>query len=90
MPGCGAWEGLEACPASLHPLQPCEQERSYPWGDELEPAAGHRANIWQGHFPTKNSAEDGWTFTSPVDSFEPQNEHGGAETGRDELEMSSR
>lgn len=43
----------------------------YPWGDDL--LVGHRwqANIWQGHFPTHNSAEDGYLTTAPVRAFEP-------------------
>ena len=28
----------------------------YPWGDELEPGGEHRMNVWQGVFPTRNSA----------------------------------
>lgn len=43
----------------------------YPWGDELTPGGAHRCNIWQGHFPTKNTAEDGFRGTAPVDAFEP-------------------
>ena len=34
-----------------------------------------RANVWQGTFPTYNSAEDGWISTAPVHSFAP-NSHG--------------
>jgi hypothetical protein len=29
-------------------------------------------NIWQGKFPTLNTAEDGYNTTAPVDSFGPQ------------------
>ncbi|MFE5243285.1 MULTISPECIES: formylglycine-generating enzyme family protein [unclassified Streptomyces] len=47
-----------------------EQAR-YPWGDELTPGGEHRCNIWQGHFPTKNTAEDGYAGTAPVDAYEP-------------------
>lgn len=32
-----------------------------------------RANIWQGEFPTVNTAEDGFVSTAPVDSFPPNN-----------------
>lgn len=28
-------------------------------------------NIWQGTFPTKNTAEDGYAGTAPVHAFEP-------------------
>lgn len=43
----------------------------YPWGDELTPAGEHRCNIWQGRFPTRDTAEDGYSGTAPVDAFEP-------------------
>ena len=40
--------------------------KRYAWGDELTPGNLHRCNIWQGDFPTANSAEDGYVGTSPV------------------------
>lgn len=43
----------------------------YAWGDELRPDGRHRANIWQGSFPTHDTAEDGFAGTAPVDAFEP-------------------
>ena len=43
----------------------------YPWGDALLPDGMHRCNIWQGVFPDRNSAEDGFASTAPVDSFPP-------------------
>ena len=43
----------------------------YPWGDELAPSGEHRCNIWQGHFPDHNTAEDGHTGTAPVHAFKP-------------------
>ena len=43
----------------------------YAWGDELTPDGVHRCNIWQGGFPVKNTAEDGYRGTAPVDAFEP-------------------
>ncbi|MFC0488629.1 formylglycine-generating enzyme family protein [Sinomonas atrocyanea] len=43
----------------------------YAWGDELTPGAEHRCNIWQGTFPTHNTAEDGYIGTAPVRSFPP-------------------
>lgn len=46
-------------------------ESRYAWGDELTPDGQHRANIWQGVFPSFNSAEDGWLATAPVRSFAP-------------------
>lgn len=39
------------------------------WGDE--PVDPKRCNIWQGHFPDKNTAEDGFPRTAPVKSFPP-------------------
>ena len=43
----------------------------YPWGDRLVPNKKHRCNIWQGTFPSKNTAKDGYEGTAPVDTFEP-------------------
>ncbi|WP_037908749.1 formylglycine-generating enzyme family protein [Actinacidiphila yeochonensis] len=47
------------------------EQRRYPWGDELTPGGEHRCDIWQGRFPTRNTAEDGYAGTAPVDAFEP-------------------
>lgn len=47
------------------------EQRRYPWGDELTPGGEHRCNIWQGRFPTKNTREDGFFATAPVDAFAP-------------------
>jgi len=41
----------------------------YPWGDELTPGGEHRCNIWQGDFPDRNTADDGYIGTSPVHAF---------------------
>ncbi|MGW6759093.1 MULTISPECIES: formylglycine-generating enzyme family protein [Streptomyces] len=49
--------------------------RRYPWGDELTPDGEHRCNIWQGRFPTTNTAEDGYRGTAPAHAF-PPNGHG--------------
>jgi formylglycine-generating enzyme required for sulfatase activity len=43
----------------------------YPWGDEFTPGGRHMCNVWQGDFPTLNTAEDGHAFTCPVDAFAP-------------------
>jgi formylglycine-generating enzyme required for sulfatase activity len=43
----------------------------YPWGDELTPDGEHRCNIWQGRFPVRDTAEDGYSGTAPVNAFEP-------------------
>ncbi|XP_060723300.1 formylglycine-generating enzyme isoform X2 [Tachysurus vachellii] len=41
------------------------QDRLYPWGNKLMPRGQHYANLWQGEFPNHNTAEDGFTQTSP-------------------------
>lgn len=43
----------------------------YPWGDELLPDGEHRCNIWQGEFPTRDTADDGWSGTAPVEAYAP-------------------
>ncbi|MBB6675181.1 formylglycine-generating enzyme family protein [Cohnella nanjingensis] len=45
--------------------------RTYPWGDLLKPEGAHRCNIWQGKFPVKNNAADGYAGTAPVDAYAP-------------------
>ncbi len=46
-------------------------QKRYPWGDLLTPDGVHRCNIWQGKFPVKNHASDGYEGTAPVDTYEP-------------------
>ena len=43
----------------------------FPWGDDLSPGGEHRMNVWQGVFPTRNTLDDGWLGTCPVDAFPP-------------------
>jgi formylglycine-generating enzyme len=43
----------------------------YTWGDELKPGGKWMANIWQGHFPLKDTAEDGFAGIAPVAQFPP-------------------
>jgi formylglycine-generating enzyme len=43
----------------------------YYWGADLKPYGKWAANIFQGTFPNKNTAEDGFTTTAPVKSFPP-------------------
>jgi formylglycine-generating enzyme required for sulfatase activity len=43
----------------------------FPWGDELTPRGRWMCNIWQGSFPTVNTAEDGYLTTAPARSFAP-------------------
>ena len=45
------------------------EQKSYPWGDVLTPDGEHRCNIWQGEFPVRNTAADGYRSTAPVDAF---------------------
>lgn len=49
------------------------ENRLFPWGNALLPGGKHRMNIWQGTFPTKNTAEDGFETTAPVTAFPPNN-----------------
>jgi len=46
-------------------------QKRYPWGDQREPRGRHRMNVWQGRFPTRNTAEDGFVGTAPVDAYAP-------------------
>lgn len=50
-------------------------QKKYVWGDELTPNGKHQCNIWQGTFPSHNTADDGYVGTAPVNAFEP-NDYG--------------
>ena len=43
----------------------------YVWGRHFQPDGKARANVWQGRFPDRNSALDGFVATAPVASFPP-------------------
>jgi formylglycine-generating enzyme len=43
----------------------------YAWGDEFLPNDRHMANTWQGEFPWRNAASDGYAGTSPVGVYDP-------------------
>lgn len=43
----------------------------YVWGEDNQPAGRCQANIWQGHFPDRNTAEDGYARSAPVASYPP-------------------
>ena len=43
----------------------------FPWGNMLRPDGEHRMNVWQGHFPARNTLADGYLGTAPVDAFPP-------------------
>jgi formylglycine-generating enzyme required for sulfatase activity len=45
--------------------------KRYVWGDEPPTEQAIFANIWQGHFPDRNTARDGFVRTAPVGSFSP-------------------
>ncbi|NCN04798.1 MAG: formylglycine-generating enzyme family protein [Spirochaetales bacterium] len=47
------------------------EQKRYVWGDELIPGGKHQTNIWQGDFPHRNTQDDGYAATAPVQSFEP-------------------
>jgi sulfatase modifying factor 1 len=43
----------------------------YSWGNDLRPNGKLAANIWQGTFPARDRADDGYNNTSPVTAFPP-------------------
>jgi formylglycine-generating enzyme required for sulfatase activity len=45
--------------------------KTYAWGDESFSEEKPQCNCWQGEFPWKNTARDGYKGTSPVKAFEP-------------------
>ncbi len=47
------------------------EQRMYPWGDRLRPRGEHRCNIWQGRFPERNTAADGFVGTAPATAYDP-------------------
>ena len=48
---------------------------AYAWGEDLEPAGRRMANTFDGDFPWRNSAGEGWTRTSTVGAY-PANGYG--------------
>lgn len=49
--------------------------KTFVWGDDFKPGGKWQANTWQGNFPARNTAEDGFVTTAPVASF-PANGYG--------------
>jgi len=49
--------------------------QNYPWGNDLNSSGKWMANTFQGHFPDKNTTEDGYAGVAPVASF-PANDFG--------------
>jgi formylglycine-generating enzyme required for sulfatase activity len=45
--------------------------RAFPWDNALVPEGRHRHNVWQGKFPTENTAEDGHAGTCDAQSYLP-------------------
>ncbi|MGL4324297.1 MAG: formylglycine-generating enzyme family protein [Beijerinckiaceae bacterium] len=54
-----------------HAARGGNQDRRFPWGDDEPTDSRIFCNIWQGSFPTTNTAADGYAGTAPVDAFEP-------------------
>ncbi|HTJ50675.1 MAG TPA: SUMF1/EgtB/PvdO family nonheme iron enzyme [Cyclobacteriaceae bacterium] len=46
-----------------------DNKQQYTWGSDLVVAGKYKANTWQGSFPSYNTVEDGYEFTSPVGIF---------------------
>jgi formylglycine-generating enzyme len=42
----------------------------YPWGDEFMPGGRFMANTFQGHFPDRNTVDDGYERIGPVAKFD--------------------
>ena len=47
------------------------EQATYPWGDEFPTGEAARANIFEGVFPTRDTGEDGYAGTAPVDAYQP-------------------
>jgi formylglycine-generating enzyme required for sulfatase activity len=45
--------------------------KPYIWGSEFRPGGVFQANSFQGHFPNKNTREDGYAATAPTGAFPP-------------------
>ena len=46
-------------------------QKYYPWGNERVNNGEQKCNYWSGKFPTENSKEDGFYYTAPVISYQP-------------------
>jgi formylglycine-generating enzyme required for sulfatase activity len=46
-------------------------QQRFPWGSVMVPDGVHRMNVWQGRFPERNSAKDGYVGSAPVDAYRP-------------------
>jgi formylglycine-generating enzyme required for sulfatase activity len=45
--------------------------KRYAWGDELRPGGRWMANTYQGHFPDRDTGDDGWKGLAPAASYPP-------------------
>ena len=46
-----------------------DRRSRYAWGEALVEDGAAKANTWEGTFPIRNTAADGYAFTSPVGAF---------------------
>lgn len=46
-------------------------QKAFVWGDTFRPEGKILANTYQGHFPSRNTKEDGYARTSPVTAYPP-------------------
>jgi len=51
------------------------KESEYPWGSQHMLGEKHMMNIWHGKFPDRNTKDDGYIGTAPVDAY-PANSYG--------------
>lgn len=50
-------------------------QRRFPWGNRMLVDGEHRMNVWQGRFPDRNTAADGFVGTAPANHY-PPNDYG--------------
>lgn len=46
-------------------------DADFPWGGEERPGGRYLANYWQGHFPLRDAAADGFAGLSAIGAFPP-------------------